>query len=246
MERADSTESIEEVLNQLITDDQRLALGRNADSPWLATYTLTERQRPDKAFLDHLTFWLEEGYSLEGRSGAKACDTWWPVWTFVIDWARKHGVHCINELDKRLFNHTRQYVSNWLADFDELLHNTGLTPNQYVHRRLELSRAALAQFTQSEGSYLLNWGLAEGESLFRLHDPLAGDVAYAALVQRFPAETFAYIGWGDAYSPTFAATPAHVDRDKALQIYRMGLEHGTVEDEDIRDRIALVNQRSEV
>ena len=137
---------------------------------------------------------------------------------------------------------TGQYISNWLANFDELLHNVGLACQEYVRKRLELSRAALAQFAESDDGYLLNWGRAEGESLFRLNDPVAGIATYAQLIERFPSDAFAYVGWGDEYSPIFAANPAYVDLDKALHLYRMGLGHGTTEDDTIRERIALLEQ----
>ncbi len=240
-EQVSHFESIEEFLVQWKTDDDLFELDEDADFSWLAIYTLVERLCPDKPFLNHLGFWIMDGYMMQHVDEKKACDLWWRAWEFVIAWARKHDIRSLETLDDRLRVYVNEFVSNWLMDLEELLGNLWRFGQTYIQKRLDLARTVQLQFTESN-SNRLNWGRAEGESLFRLDNPVMGDEVYQSLIERFPDDAWAYIGWGDEYSPTFAAAPAYVDLEKAFRIYRMGLGHGTTEDEAIRERIAILER----
>ncbi|MCY0876415.1 MAG: SEC-C metal-binding domain-containing protein [Firmicutes bacterium] len=238
-EQAGNFESIGQFLDRYKSKDDRLELGEDADFPWLALYTLTERICPDKPFLDHVGFWIMDGYHMQHINEKTTSDFWWRVWEFVIAWARKNDIRSLEVLDDSLSEFLDGFVSNWLMDLEELLGNLWNEGEIYTRKRLDLARAVQLQFPVSNLN-LLNWGRAEGESLFRLGDPVAGDEVYKSLLQRYPDEAWAYIGWGDQYSPTFATVPAYVDFEKALQIYRMGLDHEPLENEAIRERIGLL------
>lgn len=241
LRRSDDIESVEEFLGRWKTGDALLELGEDADFPWLAIYTLAERICPDKPFLNHVGFWIMDGYSMQHIDEQKACHLWWRAWEFVIAWSRKHDIRSLEKLDDGWEDYVDEFVSNWLTDLEELLGNLWQRGKAYILRRLELSRTVQLQFSESNFN-LLNWGRAEGESLFRLGNPIQGDAVYKSLIEQFPDDAWAYLGWGDEYSPTFAAAPAYVDAEKALRIYRRGLGHGTVEDQAIRERIALLER----
>ena len=238
--QAEHFESIEEFLAQWKTDDDFLELGEDADFPWLAVYILAERLRPDKPLLNHVGFWIIDGYSMQHVDEKKTCDLWWRAWEFVIAWSKKYDIHSLEKLDDSLGDYVDSYVADWLTDLEEQLFNLWKRGQTYIRRRLELARMVQLQFPERNPD-LLNWGRAEGESLFRLDDPVAGDKVYRSLTEQFPDDAWGYIGWGDEYSPTFAAAPAYVDSEKALRIYRMGLSHCTMEEDAvIRERIVLV------
>lgn len=249
VEESDLAEQLEfmDTLDEIRTryvDEERLPSGMDTDFLWLAFFTLAQRLRPDKPLLEHISFWMDDGYSLQDVDVAKACDKWWQVWTFILGWAKQKNVRSIEVLDEWYVDVMGQYVTHWMADFDEALHNLGLHEPEYMTKRLEFVRSAQVQFVESEASHLFDWSRAEAECLFRLNDAKAGDTAYARLVDRFPDEGFAYIGWGDEHSPMFAAAPESIDAERALEIYQMGLEHGTVDDDEIRDRIALLQEHA--
>lgn len=239
--QAGQFETIDKFLDQWKTDDEQLKLGEDADFPWLAIYTLAERLCSDKPFLENVGFWILDGYSFQHVDEQKACNLWWRAWEFVIAWARKYDIHSLAVVDDRLRVYFNEFVSDWLIDLDELLGNLWGEGAEYSQKRLDLARTVQSQFPESN-SNRLNWGRAEGESLFRLHDPVAGDGVYQSLVEQFPDDAWLYIGWGDEYSPTFASAPAYVSPEKALRIYQMGLHHGTTENEAILERIALVQR----
>lgn len=240
VEQLDVAETLDDILPHY-TDDVP-SLGADADFPWLAFFTLAPRLRPDKPLVEHVRFWMDDGYSFEVLDEAKVSDTWWPVWTYFLNSAKQKGIRSIEALDEWYVDDLDQFISNWMVEFDETLHNAGIHQPEYAKKRLEFVQSAQAQFTESGPSHLFDWARVEAECLFQLGDAAAGDAAYAHLVERFPDEGFGYIGWADEHSPTFAVDPANVDPERALQIYELGLAHGTADDDEIRSRIAMLRE----
>ncbi|MBX5437471.1 MAG: hypothetical protein IRZ33_09690, partial [Alicyclobacillaceae bacterium] len=236
----DTVEASEELVYHWFTDTELGRMGLEEDFPFFAAWVLWERLRPDKPCLAQFSEWMEEGYDWWGKDDMRAFTPWWTLWEGVKAWAARKQIRSVQDLDKQVGRYSTQFYQNWLNDLDDLLQNLSVRDLKYAQRRLEWARDASQQFAESDDLTLLNWGRAQGESLFRLGDPEAGDAVYRQLTERFPDDIWAYVGWGDEYSPDFAAAPAYVDPERALRIYRLALEHvepGSVDEETIRERM---------
>ncbi|MCF8567067.1 SEC-C domain-containing protein [Alicyclobacillus tolerans] len=238
--QTDTVDSAQELVGWWFSYEQLNRLGKDRYFPLFAARVLWERLRPDKPCFEQFAEWMEQGYEWWPQNEIRTFTPWWTLWESVKTWAKHHEIRNIEVLDEQLHEYVINSFQNWLNDFDTLLHHLCLCDQMFARRRLELARDAEALFTEADALTRLNWGRAQGESLFRLDDPEGGDVIYRRLVEQFPDDAWVYIGWGDEYSPEFAAAPAYIDPTKALQIYSTGLKHGTNEDEEIQKRIQQI------
>ncbi len=192
--------------------------------------------------IEDLGSWMENGY--QQVDDTEACDVWWRTWVVVRQFAEENAIHSLADLDERLQSEQMKFtVSGWLDDLSEVLHNAGLEQPEYLHRRLELSRAVLSQFAESDAESLVFWSCVEAECILRLENPLTADASYSLIIDRFPDDASAYMAWADEYHPRLTSNPQYANADKARQIYQMGLEHGTNSDDELRDRIELLGRR---
>jgi len=140
---------------------------------------------------------MQEGYQLlaAGQRTA-ACDRWLEAWTLVTQLAAPE-MRTASAFDQA--HPLVQSVANWCPDLEMELGNAGLDNPAYNAHWLRYARAFLTHFPGSDSDSWINATRAEGEALWRLGRQREAETVYAALVERFPREAWAYIGWADQY-----------------------------------------------
>jgi hypothetical protein len=90
-------------------------------------------------------------------------------------------------------------VSNWCPDLDLALQEAGHRDPVYHEHRLRYSREILTVFPDEHPSEVIHFIRAEGESLWHLGRKAEAEAVFVGLVERFPDEGMAYLGWSQLY-----------------------------------------------
>jgi hypothetical protein len=140
---------------------------------------------------------VEAGYrEYQQKNVRAACDQWLAAWKIVRQLARPD---LRTTTDFYMHYALGHHVLNWCQDLQLELGNVGVHDARYLERQIEFSRDFLAQFPDEGTLTHVNCWRAQGEALWELGRRGEAEAVYAALVQRFPDEAWAYIGWADHY-----------------------------------------------
>ena len=147
---------------------------------------------------DRLGELMQEGYELlEANQRAAACERWLEAWELVKQLTRPEW-RTATAFDQGV-PAGLQSVFNWCQDLEMELGNAGLDNPVYHEHRLRYAREFLERFPDESADFHLNFTRAQGEALWHLGRRAEADAVYGALVERFPDEAWAYIGWADQY-----------------------------------------------
>ena len=91
------------------------------DWVWFAFTLLWERWFPEIPSSEMFDERMQEGYRLQERDAAAACDCWLGVWRDFLTILERSGVRSIAEFDEKLRG--TQFISNWMQDLDIALRN---------------------------------------------------------------------------------------------------------------------------
>jgi len=176
---------------------------------------------------------MQEGYRLlDARRTAAACDRWLEAWDLV---KRLAGPETRTATAFDRAHPLVQSVFNWCQDLEMELGNAGAGDSAYDEHRLRYAREFLVRFPDSDTLFWINFTRAQGEALWRLGRRAEAETVYAALVERFPAEAWGYIGWADQYWLGENSPKAY---DAAEAILRRALVHPGVQDRrDVLERL---------
>jgi len=215
------------------------ATGFDEDFPWMAALVLWERLAPHVMNSEKLDEMMQEGYRLcaEGRE-EEGCRLWLEVWEHL---KRRFTPEMKSIEDaERVFSGT-QYLFNWCQDLEAELHNAGLKDPAFYQKRIEYCREFCSLFPETEGLIIENMKRAEAESYFAMGMVEQGEKAFRDLVREFPGSAWVYIGWGDMYW-LFRPSQTPRDYDKAERIYRLALEKGVADREDVLERLQMLEE----
>lgn len=177
---------------------------------------------------------MQEGYQmLDTQQTMAACGRWLEAWDIVKHLARPE-MRTASAFDQAY--PLTQSVFNWCQDLEMELGNAGVDDPVYHEQRLRYAREFLAQFPDSDTPFWLNFTRAQGEALWRLGHQAEAEAVYAGLVDRFPLEAWAYIGWADQYWLQADGAKAY---DAAAAILQRALSQPDLHDrQDVLDRLA--------
>jgi len=212
------------------------------DFIWMACIVLWNRLAPDVINSEQLDDLMQEGYNLVRTEGlaktAEGCKLWLQVWDHL-----KHrftdDMKSINDAENVFSG--MQCLFNWCQDLEHALQNAGLYDKSFYEKRIEYCREFCSFFPHSSELLTLNMKRAEAESYFPLGKIEEGNQAFEVLIEEFPDNVWAYIGWGDIY---FFADTYGVDKDltKAKRIYEMGLKIDSEGKHFLIDRLEDLNE----
>ena len=183
---------------------------------------------------------IHEGYRLiEARQEARACDLWLEAWEILKEMVQPTGAE--NPAAGSLLRDP--LLLNWAQDLELELHNAGLDDAVYHDHRVRYAREFLALFPALEADYGLNFWRAQGEALWHLGRRDEAEAAYAATVERFPDEGWAYIAWADPYW-LYHSSPKEYARAEAIM--KRALQRPRLRDrDDVMDRLARLSDEQD-
>ncbi len=218
------------------------AVGFDVDFVWMACMVLWKRLSPDVVNSEQLDDVMQQGYDLVEAEGidktAEGCKLWLQVWDHL-----KHrfdnNMKSIEDAEKVFSG--MQCLFNWCQDLEEALHNAGISDPSFFRKRIEFCKEFYSFFPDSGELTIVNMKRAEAESHFFLGDAKQGDKAFQALIEEFPNNVWAYIGWGDMYS---LFSPPNIEQNltKAKEIYEMALNINSKEKNYVIDRLESLNE----
>jgi tetratricopeptide (TPR) repeat protein len=180
---------------------------------------------------------MMQGYDLlERRDLQGTMDVWLKTWELVKTLAtpEMRTVEMFDDAYPRLV----QMVFNWTSDLEMELGNAGLDNSLYHEHRVRFVDELLAHFPDEDDARRLQMLRAKGEALFHLGRQEEGDAVYRDLVDRFPDEAWAYIGWSDMYAFGFGVAK---DYERAEEILLRALARPELEyRNDVLDRMAMI------
>ena len=182
---------------------------------------------------------MDKGYDLaEKNKPAKACDAWLALWEEVknrID----PGIQNIEKTETLILG--SEPIFNWCQDIEMELGNAGRNDPGYHGKRITFCDAFCARFPESDEGILFNMKRAVAESHFALGDIDLSERCFKSLIELYPDNAWAYIGWGDMYlwPPRKDVRP---DYERAEQIYRMALSRDLPDEDEVMERIEAVQK----
>lgn len=177
---------------------------------------------------------MQEGYRLlEAGQRTAACDKWLETWEQVKEMATSE-MRTTGAFDDA-YPGMMQCVFNWCGDLEMELGNAGLDAPTYHEHRLRYVREFLVQFSDEDVNSYVNFCRAEGEALWQLGKQAEAEAIYQSLVEKFPEQGWAYIGWSDEY---YFWSRREKDYASGEAILLRALEQPNLEDrEDVLERL---------
>lgn len=162
------------------------------------------------------------------NSSPEVCDTLLDAWEDIKALMQKDSLKDINQLQARY--PWQEYISNWVQDLEQELHNAGLENPSYWAKRLVFCEELLARLNADEQLIIENTRRALADSHFALGHISDCDRLYQAWLIEDPTWGWGYIGWSDCYAMGFGKT--ETDLDKAAEIIGQALAVPNILDRD--------------
>lgn len=215
------------------------AKGFDVDFPWMAAVVLWERLAPDVMNSERLDEMMQEGYTLcdEGKE-VEGCRIWLEVWEHLKE-RFTPDMRSVEEAE-RVFRGT-ECLFNWCQDLELELGNAGVKEPSFYKKRIEYCQEFCTLFPETDRLIIENMKRAVAESYFALGMVEEGEKAFQELVAEFPHSAWVYIGWGDMYW-LYENSKVPRNYEKAESIYRMALEKGVDEEEEVLDRLEMLKE----
>ncbi len=190
---------------------------------------------------DELDAFMEKGWLLlQKNETIKACDVWLELWNSLKK-RFKPEFKDIQETEA-IFS-GREPIYNWCQDLETELGNAGIDDSIYYQKRIVFCEEFCSLFPESDELLMHNMKRAIAESNFALGNIDEGNKCFKKLVEHYPKNIWAYIGWGDMYLWP-RNKDIKPDYERAEQIYQMALGKGIEGEEDLIDRLnELTNER---
>jgi hypothetical protein len=182
---------------------------------------------------------------LEADKDDEAARIWLEGWSLLLEYARTEQLPSLEAVDDRGGSTLPDFVSNWIQDLEACLGNLATADENWAQARLKMIQELLQQFPDTHSHIIFNMREAAAETQFLLGHPDEGDALFTALVDTYPDNAWAYIGWGDMYSPVFYRDRWQKNPDRARELYERGLAGPVLADRDmIEERIQLLDDPS--
>lgn len=183
---------------------------------------------------DELDILMEKGWSLiQKRKTVKGCDVWLELWN-KLKLRFKPEFDDINEAEK-VFSGI-EYIYDWCQDLEMELGNAGIEDLRYHEKRIAYCNELCSIFPKSDELLMHNMKKAISESHFALGNIDEGNKCFKELIEQYPRNAWAYIGWGDMYFWPIRKG-MKPDYERAEQIYNMALGKNLEYEGDVIDRL---------
>lgn len=206
-----------------------------------AADVLWDRWCPDMFRWDKFNHLMMQGYAvLQQRvdSSLEACVVWQNAWEMLRDFAKSEEIDNIDFMMEKWRRHLMEDPFNWAQDFEVELQNACLDDLSWAPILLTYTREFQDFFAKSDTSILYNMRLTEGDALFLLDEPEAGDAHFEAMIMADPANAWPYVRWGDNYVPgPLRRKTSFADLRKAHEILNRGLKDATRDRDAIEERL---------
>jgi tetratricopeptide (TPR) repeat protein len=170
------------------------AFQRSEAARWEQIRSGTQPPLPLEDRLDDL---VDQGRRALQESDARiACDQWLVAWEIV---KQLTGPEIRETAAFDAAFPLSDFLINWSQDLMFELENAGLRDRRYQESRLQFAREFLTLFPDESTQTHVNFLRAQGEALWALDRRTDAEALYAALLESFPDEAWAYIGWADHY-----------------------------------------------
>ena len=186
------------------------------DWVWFAFTLLWERWFPDIPSTEMFDERMQEGYRLQERDLAAACDCWLGVWRDFLTLLERSGVRSIAEFDEELRG--TQFVANWVQDLDIALSNASVGRPEYHRQRMRWADEFLQRFGghDSHMTELIRWAL--GEATWGSGERAQAESLFEAWLREDPQWGWGWIAWSDLHwFPRHNARPDHARAEGLLQ-----------------------------
>lgn len=221
--------------------------GFDVDFIWMAAIVLWEKLAPGVMSSERLDRLMQQGYRmLEGKQGDRrgnrleACRIWLEVWEHLKK--RFQPEMRSIEAAERVFSGL-QCLYNFCQDLETELFNAGHDDPSFFEKAIVYCREFCDLFPDSDELLLHNMKRAEAEAHFGLGQEAEGDRLFQALIDRFPDNTWGYIGWADMYAWPIKEG-RHPEPERAKQILEMGLSANVTVKTEILNRLRDLEEES--
>ena len=141
---------------------------------------------------------IEEGYThIYKNEYTRGCDIWLTAWEELKTLMQDDSITDIRSLDNKY--PWREFVSNFVQDFEMELRNAGTVDKSYCQKRIRYC-SELLERCGTEQLMKENTRRAIAESYFDIGEPEQGNREFESMVQDDPTLGWAYIGWADCYA----------------------------------------------
>jgi len=191
-------------------------------------------RNPEFERLDDL---MQQGYrELKSRREAAACDIWIATADLFFSLFHRGDYARLDAFDDSFAG--TEFVSNWVHDLMEALHNAGLAQPIYNEHRVRLAADFLQQIGEPVQSMResLRRELGIGWSELRRRDQ--SDALFADWLREDPQWGWGWIGWADTYHHCRSG-------DRNLARAEELLERGLAM-EEVRDREDLIERQADL
>lgn len=218
------------------------ASGLDEDFIWMAIIELWSRLVPERFNIEMLNDAMQDGYDdIEREDYHAGIDKWKKAWQMVKSLVPR-DIRSVRAADECLTPKMTQAIENWCQDFamelesavlnegdkeSESFANCGIT---YCHDFCEV-------FPESEELIMVNMRRREAVFYAMLGDVKKADDLFSALAETIPRNPWVYVGWGDMYCHHEQYQNIPVNRQKAEEIYKLGLARCDTELDLIKSRL---------
>ncbi len=197
---------------------------------------------PSVKIRDELDVLMEKGvFHLQNNETAMACDAWLELWNSLKS-RFKSEFRDVQEAET-VFSGC-ELIYNWCQDLEIELRNAGTDSLDYYHKRIAYCREFCSIFPESDELLMHNMKKAISESHFALGNIIEGEKCFIKLIEQYPRNIWAYIGWGDMYLWPIKEE-VNPNYEKAEQIYRMALGINIGEEGYLIDRLNELEKEKE-
>ena len=178
------------------------------------------------------------GYRLAASNQiVSACDAWLDAWEDIkAVMAEEHIIDLPELQDKYKWT---DFVSNYVQDIEELLHNAGLEDTRYISGRIRYCGELLEVCGNEDELLIENTRRAIAESHYALGNKTECDRLFRMWLSDDPAWGWGYIGWSDCYQD--GTNSIRADYVKAEEIISRALG-----EKNLRDRADVVDRAIEI
>ncbi|MDD4570211.1 MAG: SEC-C metal-binding domain-containing protein [Tepidanaerobacteraceae bacterium] len=217
-----------------LMNEKKLKLNdKDEDILWMGITVLWERWFPELRNFEMLDDKIYEGYMLsEKGKSEEACNIWWDVWNDIIHFMNRYNISGIDAFDEVFRGN--QYISNWVFDFENELHNAGINNPDFMQKRIDFCSDYLKISEDIEQLNIENMRRAMAESYILLGKQKEGDALFESFLKDNPQWGWGWINWSDCYW----LSHKNNDSEKAEAILKKALSiKGLMDREDVLERL---------
>jgi len=232
---------------KFVADAARFADVRSLIDKWRSEYTvraeyfdedffllgadeLWKRLSPDRPSVEMVREWVEEGYLYgDERKEKQKLESWLRAWNGVKGVAERTGCD-INDIVDDHFDNMEYDFFEWLGRFELSISEISYAPGcEEIAKRYETLSAEMRRlFPGFEGELSIYDKIAIAIQCFENGEFSEGEKRFERLTKEYPVRAEVYQAWGDVYRDIGGKDGP--DYDRALKLYRSGLENKDVYD----------------